>query len=75
MVIAPNGDIQEIRPVTGTSEYGFALPSLNFKYAFSERTNVRAAVSMSYSRPNFSQIVPAQEANLEDNEATVGNLP
>lgn len=73
VVIAPNGDIQEVRPTTGNVSYGFALPSLNLKYALNEKTNLRAAVSMSYSRPNFDQIVPAQEANLEDNEASVGN--
>lgn len=73
VVIAPNGDLQEIRPVTGEVSYGFLLPSLNLKYALKPNTNLRAAVSSSYSRPNFGQIVPAQEANLEDNEASVGN--
>jgi TonB-dependent receptor len=73
VVIAPNGDLQEIRPVTGEVTYGFLLPSLNLKYGLNSSTNLRAAVSSSYSRPNFGQIVPSQEANLEDNEASVGN--
>ena len=73
VVIAPNGDLQEIRDVEGNTNYGFILPQLNAKYALSENTNLRAAATYSYSRPNFSDIVPSQEANLEDGEAVVGN--
>jgi TonB-dependent receptor len=49
------------------------LPQLHLKYALNYATNLRAAATFSYARPNFGQIIPAQEANLEDNEATVGN--
>ncbi len=73
VVIAPDGDLNEIIPQEGGTSYDFVLPQLHFKYALDYYTNLRAAATFSYARPNFSQIVPSQEANLEDNEATVGN--
>jgi TonB-dependent receptor len=36
-------------------------------------TNIRAAATYSYARPNFSEIIPAQEINREDRIATLGN--
>jgi len=73
VVIAPNGDLLEIIDRKGSTEYGFILPQISAKYSLNSNTNIRAAATYSYSRPNFSDIVPSQEANLEDNEATVGN--
>ena len=73
VVIAPDGDLDEIIPREGGTSYDYVLPQLHFKYALNYQTNLRAAATFSYARPNFSQIVPSQEANLEDQEATVGN--
>lgn len=73
VVIAPNGDLQAIVPVSGSTTYGFILPQIQFRYAARERTNIRFAATRSYARPNFSEIIPAQEANLEDRVVTIGN--
>ena len=73
VVIGPDGDLAEIVPVEGTNDYGFLLPQLHVKYSLTPNTNLRAAGTFSYARPNFSEIIPAQEINIEDNEATVGN--
>lgn len=73
VVIAPNGDLREIVPVKGTTDYGFILPQIQARYALSRTTNLRGALTWSYSRPNFDEIIPAQEANLEDAEVTIGN--
>ncbi|AEV33492.1 TonB-dependent receptor [Owenweeksia hongkongensis DSM 17368] len=73
VVIDAAGDLEAIIPQDGGTDYDYILPQLHFKYALDYYTNIRAAATFSYARPNFSQIVPAQEANLEDNEATVGN--
>jgi TonB-dependent receptor len=73
VVISPSGDLLEIRPVAGSSDYSFVLPQFHAKYTLGQFSNLRAALTWSYARPNFSQIVPSQEANLEDREATVGN--
>ncbi|WP_256007219.1 TonB-dependent receptor [Pedobacter deserti] len=73
VVIAANGDLEAIRPVTGSSTYDFVLPQIHFKYELGQFSNLRAAVTYSYARPNFSEIIPAQEINREDRLATIGN--
>ncbi|MFC5285001.1 TonB-dependent receptor [Pedobacter alpinus] len=73
VVINEAGDLDEIIPVSGTSKYDFLLPQLHFKYELNKFSNIRAAVTYSYARPNFAEIVPAQEINREDGVATAGN--
>ncbi|MDF2187604.1 TonB-dependent receptor [Paraflavitalea sp. CAU 1676] len=73
VVIDGAGDLQEIVPVTGSSSYDFLLPQASVRYQLSKFTNLRAAATFSYARPNFSEIIPSQEINQEDNIATAGN--
>jgi len=39
-------------------DISFLLPQFQLKYALNERTNLRAALTYSYSRPNFDDILP-----------------
>lgn len=73
VVIDGAGDLQEIIPVSGSSNYDYFLPQANIRYQLSPNTNLRAAAGFSYARPNFSEIIPAQEINQEDGIATAGN--
>jgi TonB-dependent receptor len=73
VVIAPDGELRAIVPVKGGTHYGFILPQVQARYALSKQANLRAALTWSYARPNFSEIIPAQEANLEDGQVTTGN--
>lgn len=73
VVFGGDGDLSAINDISGSTDYGFFLPQVNVKYELNKLTNLRAAVTYSYARPNFSSIVPSQEANLQDQEATVGN--
>lgn len=73
VIIAANGDLEAIRPVSGSSVYDFVLPQLHLKYELDKFSNLRAAVTYSYARPNFSEIIPSQEINREDRIATIGN--
>ncbi len=73
VVIDGAGDLQEIVPVSGSSNYDYLLPQANVRYQLSRFTNLRAAATFSYARPNFSEIIPAQEINREDEVATAGN--
>lgn len=73
VVIAPNGDLQAIVPVEGGTNYGYVLPQMQIRYKAGKNANIRFAATRSYARPNFSEIIPAQEANLEDAEVTIGN--
>jgi TonB-dependent receptor len=72
-VIDINGDLQNILPVRGGTTYDYVLPQFSLRYELTANTNLRAAATYSYARPNFSQIIPAQEANLQDRKVSVGN--
>jgi len=63
----------EIIPEEGRTDYGYLLPQLHIRYKVNESTNLRAAVTRSYARPNFSDIIPAQEININEGEGTIGN--
>lgn len=67
------GDLEEIVPVSGSTDYAFILPQVHAKYSINESTNIRFAATRSYSRPNFESIVPAQEIDLNAREGSVGN--
>lgn len=73
VIIGPTGDLEQIRSVSGDNDYTFILPQFQLRYALNDFTNVRASATYSYARPNFSEIIPAQEINREDNVASVGN--
>lgn len=67
------GDLDEIVPVSGQTDYVFLLPQVHGKYSINESTNIRFAATRSYSRPNFESIVPSQEIDLNAREGSVGN--
>lgn len=73
VIISENGDLDQIVPVSGSSTYDFILPQFHLKYELNPLTNIRAALTWSYARPNFSEIIPAQEINREDGVASSGN--
>jgi TonB-dependent receptor len=68
-----NGDLLRIDDISGSNNYDFVLPQLNLKYEVNNNTILRAAAVYSYARPNFQEIVPSQEVNINDREATIGN--
>jgi len=66
-------DTEEALPIEGENDYGFLLPMLHFKYSIDKNTNIRAAITQSYARPNFEDLVQGGEYNPQDNEANLGN--
>jgi TonB-dependent receptor len=63
----------EIIPTEGGTDYTLVLPQLHVRYKLAEDANLRAAITRSYARPNFSDIVPAQEININEGEGSIGN--
>jgi len=53
-LIYTKGDV----PPVGNQKYTDVLPSLNFRYMFSEKQNLRASYFKSVNRPGFLEIVP-----------------
>ncbi|MFW5700200.1 MAG: TonB-dependent receptor, partial [Cyclobacteriaceae bacterium] len=73
VIFNDDGDLESIEDQIGGTSYGYLLPQFHLKYKVDPNTNLRAAATFSYARPNFAEIVPAQEFNLEDDEITAGN--
>ena len=67
------GDLDRIDPVSGGTTYDFLLPQFHLKYQLDPLTNIRFAATASYSRPNFEDIVPSQEIELNAREGSIGN--
>ncbi len=63
----------DILPESGGTEYGYFLPQLHARYKVNDNTNLRAAVTRTYARPNFEDIIPAQEISINEREGTIGN--
>lgn len=67
------GELEDIVPVRGSTDYGYLLPQLHLKYQLNNLTNLRFAATQSYARPNFEDIIPSQEIELNAREGTIGN--
>jgi TonB-dependent receptor len=63
----------EVIETKGGTDYSYFLPQLHAKYQIDKNTNLRAAITRSYARPNFSDIVPSQEININEREGAIGN--
>lgn len=49
----------------------FWLPQVQFKYALNSNVNLRAAVTRTYARPNYVDVIPSREEDR--NEVSIGN--
>lgn len=67
------GDFTGLTPVTGGNEYTEILPMVHLKYQLDDRTNLRAAVTRTFARPNFIDLAPYQLIIREDEEIERGN--
>ncbi|MDX1908039.1 MAG: TonB-dependent receptor [Bacteroidia bacterium] len=54
-------------------DYAFLLPQFHLKYSPDNRTNFRAAATWTYSRPNFEDILPYRQSELDSRQITLGN--
>jgi TonB-dependent receptor len=68
-----DGDFAGLTKVTGGNEYTLLLPMVHWKYRLDDRTNLRAAVTRTFARPNFIDLAPFQLIVREDEEIERGN--
>ena len=75
MVTLNNGAYDHTTPVTGTSGYINFMPSVQAQYQLPKDTTLRLSYARGISRPNFSDIVPAVQAdpNASPKSLSVGN--
>jgi len=63
----------EFSPLSDGTNYQFLLPNVHLKYSFDRSTNLRAAVTYSYARPNFSDLVPFLQIDEDGGNIRAGN--
>jgi TonB-dependent receptor len=67
------GHYVSTQPVSGTSNYTNVLPSVQYRVALDENTNVRAVYGMGIARPNFGDLPPYLLQNDRRQTVSVGN--
>lgn len=67
------GDFVGLTEVKGGNDYTEILPMVHWKYRLDDRTNLRAAVTRTFARPNFIDLAPYQLIVREDEEIERGN--
>lgn len=68
-----DGDFVGLSPVSGSSSYGVIMPHLHARYALDDASNVRAAFTRTFARPDFAQLAPFRLIIEEDGEIEAGN--
>ncbi|MEO0731745.1 MAG: TonB-dependent receptor, partial [Bacteroidota bacterium] len=71
--VEPEDEDAFARPSMGGSNYSFLLPNLQLKYELNRLTNLRLAYTTGYARPNFRDLVPSFQVDLEGEELSTGN--
>lgn len=67
-----SGFITGMDTITDSRRQAFMLPNLQFKYSPARDFNLRAAITYSYARPNFRDVIPYR-VQQERNEVQFGN--
>lgn len=67
-----SGYYERLDTITDQRTIDFWLPNLQFKYSINPEFNVRAALTYSYARPNFRDVIPYRVQN-ERTEVRFGN--
>lgn len=65
------GFIDSTSTLQRSNTVGYWLPNLQIKYSLNPNTNVRAAATYSYARPNFRDVIPARDEDRR--EVQLGN--
>lgn len=60
-----------IDTINNSRTLDFLLPQVQLKYALTPNINVRAALTYTYARPNYVDVIPAREEDR--NEVSIGN--
>ena len=68
-----DGEFTGLAEVTGGNDYTEILPMIHWKYQLDDRTNLRAALTRTFARPNFIDLAPFQLIVREDEEIERGN--
>jgi len=71
--VTQTGSVVTVTPVTGSTNYVNAFPSLNATYRVDELTNIRAAFTTALVRPQFRDMTPYVNITAGQQTASIGN--
>ncbi len=70
-ILTRNGSYRAQETLTDQRTHEFFLPQVQLKYSLNKNTNFRAALTYTYARPNFEDVLPYREE--DQGEVTYGN--
>lgn len=75
LILDEEGDLDssQIQRISDDDSYLNVMPSVHLRYELGNSSILRAAWTNSIARPNYFDLVPYREVNLEDNELAEGN--
>ena len=73
LIYDEEGEPSELIPTEGEKSDTQWLPMVHLKYKLGDSSYLRAAVTRTFSRPNFGDQAPYQLTNEEDREIEMGN--
>jgi len=71
--LMPSGYFDSLASTSDQRRHEFFLPQCQVKYNISNDFNIRGALTYTYSRPNFRDVLPYREVNYDDEEINYGN--
>lgn len=66
-----NGGVLYLDTTYDSRTHRFLLPQVQVRYALTHNTNLKAAITYTYSRPNFDDVIPYRQD--DDNDIEIGN--
>jgi TonB-dependent receptor len=71
VILNERGYYDTIIDNSDSREHSFLLPQFQLKYSFTDRLNIRGAMTYSFARPNFEDVIPNRE--VDGDEIKYGN--
>ncbi len=66
LIKTARGRFDSSEPLEDSRTHDFFLPQIQLRYALDNSTNLRAAVTRTYARPNFEDVLPYREQDLDE---------
>lgn len=71
--VVDNGTTEEIEPISDSKTYNAFLPMLHLKYSPNAKTNLRAAYTRTFARPDFASLNPGATVDAVNRVISSGN--
>ena len=66
LITTSRGRYEGKEPLNDKRTHEFLLPQVQLKYKIDRNTNIKAAITKTYARPNFEDVLPYREQDLDE---------